>query len=240
MYASRIHGRMMLLENPQRESRAKKEMELKHARRKAEKEQKKLGIIGKREAREKGVWKFDEQQMKFELFVPLHHMWMGYMSELLGLAQPPMSSSPPPSAQTMPGSSGLHPKLVKADFHGSVMTVRRSKNPSLIGLSGIVIHETENAFKIITTESKVKVLPKQNSIFAFAIPLYSIIPTNPAPNSNQKGHTPTPFPPIPPKNAQGTVLDLPHMEFELHGNQFCFRSADRVGRKFKHKETIEL
>ena len=37
-----------------------------------------------------------------------------------------------------------------------------------------------------------------------------------------------------------TVLDGPHVEFELYGNQFCFRAADRAGRKFKHKETIEL
>lgn len=37
-----------------------------------------------------------------------------------------------------------------------------------------------------------------------------------------------------------TVLDGPHIEFELYGNQFCFRAADRAGRKFKHKESIEL
>jgi ribonuclease P protein subunit POP4 len=37
-----------------------------------------------------------------------------------------------------------------------------------------------------------------------------------------------------------TVLDEPHIEFELYGNQFRFRSSDRAGRKFKHKETIEL
>ena len=41
----------------------------------------------------------------------------------------------------------------------------------------------------------------------------------------------------PPKR---TVLDLPRIELELYGNQFCFRAADRASRKFKHKETIEL
>lgn len=40
--------------------------------------------------------------------------------------------------------------------------------------------------------------------------------------------------------AARTVLDEPHIEFELYGNQFCFRATDRAGRKFKHKETIEL
>jgi len=64
MYNTRVKGRQILLENPARDSRAKKELEEKRAKRKKEKERKKLGIIGKREAKEKGVWKFDESQAK--------------------------------------------------------------------------------------------------------------------------------------------------------------------------------
>lgn len=71
------------------------------------------------------------------------------------------------------------------------------------------------------------VLPKQNSVFAFAVPLYSTLTANAITLLDEGG---------PPK----TVLDGPHIEFELHGNQFRFRSADRAGKKFKHKETIEL
>ena len=37
-----------------------------------------------------------------------------------------------------------------------------------------------------------------------------------------------------------TILDEPHVEFDLYGNQFRFRAAERAGRKFKHKETIEI
>lgn len=168
----------------------------------------------------------------------------------------------------MPAAAGMHAKLVKADFHGSIITgtlplpphshfiyqlelfliVRQSKNPCLVGLSGIVIHETENAFKVITKKDQLKsapsswplcstiihlmkliplVLPKQNSIFAFAVPLFSTLPvSNPAPPA--------------PKDLPTTIMDLPHIEFELYGNQFMFRAADRAGRKFKPKETIEL
>jgi ribonuclease P protein subunit POP4 len=87
------------------------------------------------------------------------------------------------------------------------------------GLSGIVIHETENTFKII-------------SIFAFAMPFYSTLPASYKPNDAL---------PIPdPDSATTTVLQVPHMEFELHGNQFRFRAAERAGRKFKDKETVEL
>ncbi|KAJ3511756.1 hypothetical protein NLJ89_g3908 [Agrocybe chaxingu] len=227
MYNNRVKGRQILLENPARESKAKKELDRKREIRKKARERKKLGIIGKREAKEKGVWKFDESQAKFRLFLPLHQLWMGYMSELLGLQrQPAQISSTVAAARAMPGAAGMHPKLLKADFHGSIMT-------------GIVIHETENAFKVVTKDDKLKVLPKQNSIFAFAVPLYSTLPSSHDIN--------TPFIPPPPQNADSTssasmktVLDAPNIQFELYGNQFRFRAAERAGRKFKHKETIEL
>ena len=80
--------------------------------------------------------------------------------------------------------------------------------------------------------TRTTVIPKANSIFAFAVPLYSTLPAT---------HTPVTMLPLPPADeAKDTVLDGPHILFELYGNQFCFRSADRAGRKFKAKETIEL
>lgn len=145
VYATRVHGRKIVLENPVRESRAKKEREEKRARRKKENEKKKHGGVGKAEAKEKGLWRFDKAQAKYEiiviqrtrlilrrfgLFVPLHHLWMGYMSELLGLSQrSPSSSATQPSSQSMPSASGMHPKLVKADFHGSIMTGKAFQHP---------------------------------------------------------------------------------------------------------------
>ncbi|XP_006458896.1 hypothetical protein AGABI2DRAFT_200755 [Agaricus bisporus var. bisporus H97] len=157
---------------------------------------------------------------------------MSYMSELLTLALPPKDGSSP-TTKSIPSSQIMFPKLVKADFHGAVISVRQSKNPCLVGITGIIIHETENAFKIITKTNAVKLIPKANSIFALSIPLYSTLP--PSHNAD------TPFPILGPEETpETTVLDKPHFEFDLYGNQFRFRSADRAGRKFKHKETIEL
>jgi hypothetical protein len=39
---------------------------------------------------------------------------------------------------------------------------------------------------------------------------------------------------------KGSILAHPHIMFQLHGNQFRFRAGERAGKKFKHKETIEL
>ncbi|KAG7095192.1 hypothetical protein E1B28_005969 [Marasmius oreades] len=228
IYASRVHERRILLENPVRGSHIRKDREKKRQRRTAYK-QKKVGIMGRREAKKKGVWKLDDSQAKFKLFLPLHQLWMGYMSELLGLPQEGPSNRPP-NIKDVPSTAGMHAKLVKADFHGSLMTVRQSKCPSLIGISGIVIHESENAIRVVTRRDEVKLIPKQNSIFVFAVPVYSTLPPTHKPNNA------FPVPTI----TDTSVSDVPHMEFELYGNQFRFRSADRAGRKFKHKETIEL
>ena len=64
MYNTRVKGRQVLLENPVRDSRLKKERDAKIAVKKRDKERKKLGVIGKKEARERGVWKFDEKQAR--------------------------------------------------------------------------------------------------------------------------------------------------------------------------------
>ncbi|KAF8216893.1 RNase P subunit p29-like protein [Mycena galopus ATCC 62051] len=232
IYANRVKGRMLLLDNAAKESRERKERNAKKAKVREAKERKKLGVLGRRQgtARELGLWGFDESQAKFALFLPLHHLWMGYMSELLNLPQP--GSGPP---RVLQGAS-IHPKLLKADFHGSIMTVHQSKNTAILGISGIVIHETEGTFKVVTKENKLKVLPKQNSIFTFAVPAYSTLPPHSTPDSN----APPPLQIPEPNESLKTVLDAAHVRLELHGNQFCFRSADRAGRKFKAKETVEL
>lgn len=96
----------------------------------------------------------------------------------------------------------------------------------------------------LTLSTPCQVIPKANSVFTFSVPLYSVLPPNndassvhEATEEEEPMNASTVTSPTPP-NA--TVLDLPHIEFELYGNQFCFRSADRASRKFKHKETIEL
>ncbi|KAK0503380.1 hypothetical protein EDD18DRAFT_1100239 [Armillaria luteobubalina] len=248
IYATRVHGRKAVLENPVKESRQKKERLERKAKQKAHQERKRLGVVGKREAREKALWKLDEHQAKFSIFLPLHHLWMGYMSELLGLNQRSTSTGVPTS-KDMPSASSMHAKLLKADLNGSLISggpiylcdgilglwlfkVRRSKNPCLFGSSGIVIHESENAFKVVTKEDQVKLIPKANTVFVFAIPLFSTLP------SIHDASIPLLIPSA--EESKDTVLNRPYIEFELYGNQFRFRSADRAGRKFKHKETVEL
>ena len=73
---------------------------------------------------------------RFEMYLPLHHLWLGYVSELLGLGPQPAGTITEQNA-AMPNIATLHAKLVKADFHGSIMTGERCQTslgfiPSLI------------------------------------------------------------------------------------------------------------
>ena len=47
-------------------------------------------------------------------------------------------------------------KLLKAELSGSMLTVRRSKCPSNVGLRGIVMQESRHTFTLITPQDSVK------------------------------------------------------------------------------------
>lgn len=102
---------------------------------------------------------------------------MGYMSELLSLKPPPAADkTADPGA--MPSAPGMHAKLVKADMHGAFITgapaislsyiyipayaepsfsvVKESKNAALVGIAGIVAHESEGTFRIVTKKNAMK------------------------------------------------------------------------------------
>ena len=118
--------------------------------------------MGRREAAEMGVWRLRKEEarcvrcdqkpepepehfgsllvfgfFRWDAFVPLHWLWLGYMSELLGLTAAVNTlgqgqgqgleqgqTLAMKAASAMPSAAGMHAKLVKADFHGSIMTGR--------------------------------------------------------------------------------------------------------------------
>uniref|UniRef100_A0A7N9CWD8 Ribonuclease P protein subunit p29 n=1 Tax=Macaca fascicularis TaxID=9541 RepID=A0A7N9CWD8_MACFA len=50
----------------------------------------------------------------------------------------------------------IQAKLLKADLHGAVISVTKSKCPSYVGITGILLQETKHIFKIITKEDRLK------------------------------------------------------------------------------------
>ncbi|KAH9821593.1 Rof/RNase P-like protein [Melampsora americana] len=163
--------------------------------------------------------KLEQKGWRYEAFVPLHNLWLGYMSELLGINFVPAGSTPcDPSfteqsisdIKALPPMISVQSKLLKSDYHGAILTVSRAKNPSLVGLQGIVVQESQETFKLIDPSHVVKCIPKRHTVFKIELEMKGI--------GNQ---------------IQKLVL-------EIFGNQFAFRAADRVGKKFKTKAFVEL
>ncbi|EDQ92363.1 uncharacterized protein MONBRDRAFT_21969 [Monosiga brevicollis MX1] len=63
----------------------------------------------------------------------------------------------------------MESRLARADFHGARITVVRHKSPGLVGVTGIVLQETENTLRIITPQDELQTLPKSAAIFGFEL-----------------------------------------------------------------------
>ncbi|XP_007544189.1 PREDICTED: ribonuclease P protein subunit p29 [Poecilia mexicana] len=115
---------------------------------------KKAKGLNARQKRMMKVFHIKPDHQRYELFLPLHQLWRQYVLDLCGGLKP---TANPQIVQQ---------KLLKADLHGAIITVVRSKCPSYVGTTGILMQEFKHVFKIITKEDQVKVIPKRNSVFS--------------------------------------------------------------------------
>ncbi|XP_063169023.1 ribonuclease P protein subunit p29 [Candoia aspera] len=127
-----------------------------HQRRTRQRNKKRKGLSAK-QRREMRLFEIPPEQQRYEIFIPLHELWKQYIRDLCNGLKP---DAQPQMIQT---------KLLKADFHGALVTVTKSKCPSYVGITGIILQEMKHVFKIITKEDKLKVIPKRNNIFSIEI-----------------------------------------------------------------------
>lgn len=50
----------------------------------------------------------------------------------------------------------LNLKVMKADYHGSILRVWRSKCPSYVGIEGILLQETQNTLQLIPKDNRIR------------------------------------------------------------------------------------
>lgn len=161
----------------------------------------KVGLLGREEGKMRGVWEVRKNtpisyvcpvdflswyvlivSVRYNLLLPLHYMYLSYVSEMLPLPAYP-KRLPTLEKREVPLPSGklenglgceqLSSRLVKADFTGACVrgtfrpgilegrqlirgVVKRSKNRSLVGLEGIVVQETAETFKVVTCANIIK------------------------------------------------------------------------------------
>ncbi|KAL2130007.1 hypothetical protein VTI74DRAFT_7003 [Chaetomium olivicolor] len=148
-----------------------------------------------------GLYTVPRAAQKYALYEPLHQLWLGYVREILG-------------NEAYTGGEGAAAKLASADFHGAGVEVVRSGCVSRVGIRGIVVKDSKFAFEIVTKRDKLKLVPKEGTVFRFEVPV-------PGPGKMGDGGE---------GQEEGQTSSL---VFEIHGEQFQFRSADRASRKFR-------
>lgn len=94
-------------------------------------------------------------QQRYSLYLGLHHLWTQYIATVIGTeTRFEMSANlllwVAYNFFAVRRSFGvLHPKLLKADFHGAIVTVVQSRCPSYVGHSGILLREAASMLFII-------------------------------------------------------------------------------------------
>ncbi|XP_066184022.1 ribonuclease P protein subunit p29 isoform X2 [Sylvia atricapilla] len=128
-----------------------------YPKKKTKQKRKKTKGFTAKQRRELRLFEIEPEQQRYAIFLPLHELWKQYIRDLChGLkpdAQPHM----------------IQGKLLKADLHGAIVTVTKSKCPSYVGITGIILQEFKHVFKIITKEDKLKVVPKLNNVFSLEL-----------------------------------------------------------------------
>lgn len=98
-----------------------------------------------------GLFHLPTKTLKYTDLMPLHELWKGYMSKHLPLKHGML----PPSVEDSTYDA-FSKVLVKSDFHGAIVTVVRSRCPSLVGTNGIVAMDTKNTFKVLGKDNKLR------------------------------------------------------------------------------------
>lgn len=165
-----------------------------------------------KEKRKLGVYDLKPEEIKYEIYAGLHKIWVGYMWEVLGIAVDGVVKWDAGKTVTAQGHGSL---LASADFHGAKIEVVRCGCVGRVGMKGIVVRDTKFTFVIVTEKNEVRTLPKRGSVFRYELPL-----------PDQEGALPD--------NEEERKKCL---MFELQGNQFETRPADRANKKFKWRAT---
>jgi ribonuclease P protein subunit POP4 len=163
--------------------------------------------LSARQKRALMLYEIPKLEQKYEIYEPLNRMWIGYIQEVLGLEEGGGMVTNVAAA-----------KLCSADFHGAELEVVRSRCVSRVGVKGIVVKDSRFVFEVVTKGNGVKVLPKEHTIFRFTVPF---------PGKKLDGVEGGTEGEAEPEKKPKDLL------FELHGDQFKYRAADRANRKFK-------
>ncbi|XP_037068220.1 ribonuclease P protein subunit p29-like [Pollicipes pollicipes] len=130
------------------------------------------GSLTSRSRRELGLHKLSRTGLKFDNYLPLNDMWSQYMRHYLNL-----DVLLGQGFRAEPWDSRTEHCLLqvcRADYHGALLRVLRSRCASYRGVSGLVLLETRGTFQLITPDNRLKLIPKEHSIFETSVDGFKI------------------------------------------------------------------
>lgn len=119
---------------------------------KSETKEKKPKPLSAKQKRVTGIYDIPPTAQKYDVYEPLHRMWVGYMWEILGVKD--REGVGGGSAYVTAQSAGK--VLAAADFHGAEVVVVRSRCVGMVGLAGIVVRDTKFTFQVVTKRNQLK------------------------------------------------------------------------------------
>ena len=141
-----LHLRPTSPDPSSQDARAKRRIQRFRKKEKNQRRQKPKSLSAK-EKRVTGIYDIPDEQKKYEIYVPLHRMWLGYIYEILGIKE---------NEKAFVTAQSAGNKLATADYHGAKVTVARSRCVNMVGLTGIVIRDTKFTFQMITKKNELK------------------------------------------------------------------------------------
>lgn len=108
--------------------------------------------ISKRVIKKQELFDLKAEQMSYSALLSLTKKWEDYILDLI--------KSDKTDQETLM-------KICKADFHGASISIKESRIKSQIGVVGIVLKDTRNAFTILNSRNKIIIVLKQNCVFSF-------------------------------------------------------------------------
>lgn len=210
IFNEKVHLRPLLLKASEPSTTTPDARTHRRNKRLAEKAKRKKAIkpkpLSAREKRAIGIHEVSQAEQKYEIYTPLHHLWLGYMQEILGTHSDKFRGATQASAAM----------LCSADYHGAFFEVVRSRCPSRVGIKGIVARDTKYTFEIITAKNELKIVPKEHTVFRFEIPITTADVEKIGSAVSQEEH------------------ELSRrLTYDIHGDQFQHRAVDRSNKKHK-------
>jgi len=146
--SAKLTQKVIALENPTRQKSADTKRAEKQRR---NVKNQKMKALSARQKRAMGIFKIPKEGLSYAVVQPMHDMWLNYMGDLL--------------QEEIKRKKSFVEKFVRADLHGCILHICKSKCPSYVGIGGIVVQETQRMFVVVTEENKVRNLPKKGSVF---------------------------------------------------------------------------